>query len=202
MRRRSYQSARGNGRFVRSGWDEIEEIIAAANVYTIKTAGPDRVIGFSPIPAMSMVSYAAGSRYLSLIGGRVSELSTTGTATCRRRARKLGRADRRAGIGRLVQLGLHHRLGIQRAADAHPRCSLLHRGRYKGTKTVAITPDYSEVAKLSDLWLHPKQGTDAALAMAMGHVILKEFFFDRKAARRLFLRLREPLHRPADAGAA
>jgi nitrate reductase alpha subunit len=31
--------------------------------------GPDRVIGFSPIPAMSMVSYAAGSRYLSLLGG-------------------------------------------------------------------------------------------------------------------------------------
>jgi nitrate reductase alpha subunit len=40
---------------------------------------------------------------------------------------------------------------------------------------VAITPDYSEVAKLTDHWLHPKQGTDAALAMAFGHVILKEF---------------------------
>ena len=31
--------------------------------------GPDRLIGFSPIPAMSMVSYAAGARYLSLLGG-------------------------------------------------------------------------------------------------------------------------------------
>jgi nitrate reductase alpha subunit len=47
---------------------------------------------------------------------------------------------------------------------------------------VAITPDYSEVAKLSDLWLHPKQGTDAALAMAMGHVILREFFLDRQVS--------------------
>src|SRR6516162_1418727 len=45
------------------------KIIAAANVYTIKTWGPDRVVGFSPIPAMSMVSYASGARYLSLIGG-------------------------------------------------------------------------------------------------------------------------------------
>jgi nitrate reductase alpha subunit len=34
------------------------------------------------------------------------------------------------------------------------------------------------VAKLADLWLHPKQGTDAALAMAMGHVILREFHLD------------------------
>ncbi|MCZ2439878.1 MAG: nitrate reductase subunit alpha, partial [Burkholderiales bacterium] len=54
--------------------------------------------------------------------------------------------------------------------------------RYKGTKTVAVTPDYSEVAKLADLWMHPKQGTDAAVAMAMGHVILKEFYFERRAA--------------------
>ena len=40
--------------------------------------------------------------------------------------------------------------------------------RYKGTKTVAITPDYAEVAKLSDEWLNPKQGTDAALAHGHG----------------------------------
>ena len=30
------------------------------------------------------------------------------------------------------------------------------------------------------MWLHPKQGTDAALAMAMGHVILREFHLDRQ----------------------
>jgi nitrate reductase alpha subunit len=47
----------------------VTEIIGAANAYTIKTHGPDRVAGFSPIPAMSMVSYAAGTRYLSLLGG-------------------------------------------------------------------------------------------------------------------------------------
>ena len=45
-----------------------------------------------------------------------------------------------------------------------------------------MTPDYSEVAKLGDLWLHPKQGTDAAMAMAMGHVILKEFHLDKPSA--------------------
>src|SRR3546814_3252659 len=43
----------------------------AANAYTIKEYGPDRRSGFSPIPAMSMISYAAGSRYLSLIGGNL-----------------------------------------------------------------------------------------------------------------------------------
>ena len=68
-KREAYTAKRGLGGFVRATWDEVTEIIAAANAYTIKKHGPDRVIGFSPIPAMSMVSYAAGSRYLSLIGG-------------------------------------------------------------------------------------------------------------------------------------
>ena len=68
-KRRDYQQVRGLGGFVRASWKEVNELIAAANAYMIKKYGPDRVAGFSPIPAMSMVSYAAGSRYLSLIGG-------------------------------------------------------------------------------------------------------------------------------------
>ena len=55
-----------------------------------------------------------------------------------------------------------------RTPDAHssPRCATRVQNR-------AVTPDYSEVIKIADLWPHPKQGTDAALAMAMGHVILR-----------------------------
>src|SRR5699024_6366122 len=67
--RESYTRTRGKGGFVRASWDEVTEIIATANVYTVRKYGPDRVFGFSPIPAMSMISYAAGTRYLSLIGG-------------------------------------------------------------------------------------------------------------------------------------
>src|SRR5690606_41582558 len=55
-RRRRYQRARGKGGMVRVTWDEATEMIAAAHVHTIKTYGPDRVAGFSPIPAMSMRS--------------------------------------------------------------------------------------------------------------------------------------------------
>ncbi|VEC30461.1 respiratory nitrate reductase 1 subunit alpha [Escherichia coli] len=61
---KSFKQARGRGGFVRSSWQEVNELIAASNVYTIKNYGPDRVAGFSPIPAMSMVSYASGARYL------------------------------------------------------------------------------------------------------------------------------------------
>ncbi|MGQ0509762.1 MAG: nitrate reductase subunit alpha [Betaproteobacteria bacterium] len=180
--RRDYQSVRGMGGFVRSSWDEVNELIAAANVHTIKRHGPDRVIGFSPIPAMSMVSYAAGSRYLSLIGGVCMsfydwycDLPPSSPQVWGEQTDVPESADW-YNSGYIIAWGSN--VPQTRTPDAH----FFTEVRYKGAKTVAVTPDYSEVAKLSDIWLHPKQGTDAAMAMAMGHVILKEHYFDRRSA--------------------
>ncbi|MFF4291561.1 molybdopterin-dependent oxidoreductase, partial [Streptomyces sp. NPDC001633] len=47
-RRRRYQQARGKDGLVRASWDEALEIVAAAQVHTIKAYGPDRIAGFSP----------------------------------------------------------------------------------------------------------------------------------------------------------
>jgi nitrate reductase / nitrite oxidoreductase, alpha subunit len=171
---------RGRGGFVRSTWEEVREIIAAANIHTIKTWGPDRIIGFSPIPAMSMVSYASGARYLSLIGGTLlsfydwyCDLPPSSPQTWGEQTDVPESADW-YNSGYIIAWGSN--VPQTRTPDAH----FFVEARYNGTTVVAITPDYSEVAKLSDLWLHPKQGTDAAFAMAMGHVILREFFLDRQ----------------------
>jgi nitrate reductase alpha subunit len=179
-KRREYQSRRGLGGFVRSSWDEVNEIIAAANAYTVKAFGPDRVVGFSPIPAMSMVSYAAGSRYLSLIGGVCMsfydwycDLPPSSPQTWGEQTDVPESAD---WYNSTYIIAWGSNVPQTRTPDAH----FFTEVRYKGAKTVAITPDYSEVAKLSDVWLHPKQGTDAALGMAMGHVILKEFHVERQ----------------------
>jgi nitrate reductase alpha subunit len=180
--RRSYQSVRGLGGFARSGWDEVNEIIAASNIHTIRRYGPDRIIGFSPIPAMSMVSYAAGSRYLSLIGGVCMsfydwycDLPPASPQVWGEQTDVPESADW-YNSSYIIAWGSN--VPQTRTPDAH----FFTEVRYKGAKTVAITPDYSEVAKLSDLWMHPKQGTDAAVAMAMGHVVLKEFYFDKRTA--------------------
>ncbi|MGZ5250026.1 MAG: nitrate reductase subunit alpha, partial [Caldimonas sp.] len=176
-RRRDYQQVRGLGGFVRSSWDEVNEIVAAANVYTIKKHGPDRVVGFSPIPAMSMVSYAAGSRYLSLIGGVCMsfydwycDLPPSSPQVWGEQTDVPESAD---WFNSSFIIAWGSNVPQTRTPDAH----FFTEVRYKGTKTVAVTPDYSEVAKLADIWMNPKQGTDAAVAMAMGHVILKEFYF-------------------------
>ena len=162
----SYKSARGLGGFVRSSWDEVNEIIASANVYTTKQYGPDRVIGFSPIPAMSMVSYAAGSRYLSLMGGVCMsfydwycDLPPASPMTWGEQTDVPESADW-YNSNYIIAWGSN--VPQTRTPDAH----FFTEVRYKGAKTVSITPDYSEVAKLTDMWLNPKQGTDAAMAMA------------------------------------
>jgi nitrate reductase alpha subunit len=174
-----YKTQRGLGGFVRSSWDEVNELIAAANIYTSKTWGPDRIFGFSPIPAMSMVSYAAGSRYLSMIGGVCMsfydwycDLPPSSPQIWGEQTDVPESADW-YNSGFIMAWGSN--VPQTRTPDAH----FFTEVRYKGTKTVAVTPDYSEVAKLCDIWMHPKQGTDAAMAMAMGHVILKEFHVDR-----------------------
>ena len=179
-KRESYVSIRGHGGFVRATWDEVNEIIAAANAYTVRTYGPDRVIGFSPIPAMSMVSYAAGSRYLSLIGGVCMsfydwycDLPPASPQTWGEQTDVPESADW-YNAGFLILWGSN--VPQTRTPDAH----FYTEARYRGAKSAVVSPDYAEATKFADIWLNPKQGTDAALAMAMGHVILREFHLDRR----------------------
>ena len=177
-----YKSIRGRGGFVRASWADLEEIIAAANTYTIKTHGPDRVVGFSPIPAMSMVSYAAGTRYLSLIGGVCMsfydwycDLPPSSPQTWGEQTDVPESAD---WYNSTFLMLWGSNVPQTRTPDAH----FMTEVRYKGAKIVTVTPDYSEASKFGDIWLHPKQGTDAALALAMGHVVLKEFHLTNKIA--------------------
>ncbi len=179
--RASYVTSRGKGGFVRANWDEATEIVATANAYTTKKYGPDRVWGFSPIPAMSMVSYAAGSRYLSLLGGVCMsfydwycDLPPASPMTWGEQTDVPESADW-YNAGYLILWGSN--VPQTRTPDAH----FYTEARYRGTKSAVVSPDYSEAAKFGDIWLNAKQGTDAALAMAFGHVILREFHLDRQA---------------------
>jgi nitrate reductase alpha subunit len=179
-KRRDWVSKRGRGGFIRASWEEVNEIIAAANAYTIREYGPDRIAGFSPIPAMSMISYAAGARYLSLIGANLlsfydwyCDLPPSSPQTWGEQTDVPESADW-YNAGFLLVWGSN--IPMTRAPDAH----FYAESRYRGTKSVVIAPDYNEAAKFSDMWLHPKQGTDAALALAFGHVVLRDFHLDRQ----------------------
>jgi nitrate reductase alpha subunit len=181
-RRRRYQQARGKGGLVRVTWDEAQEIVAAAHVHTIGTHGPDRVAGFSPIPAMSMVSHATGARFLSLIGGSMLSFYDWYADLPVASPQMFGDQTDVPESGDwwdasyLVMWGSN--VPVTRTPDAH----WMAEARYRGQKVVVVSPDYADNVKFADEWLPAQPGTDGALAMAMGHVILKEFFVDRTTA--------------------
>ena len=181
VKAKAYKSRRGKGGFMRASWDEVTELVAAAHVYTTKEYGPDRVIGFSPIPAMSMVSYAAGTRFLSLMGGVslsfydwYADLPPASPQVWGDQTDVPESADW-WDAGYLMMWGSN--IPQTRTPDAH----FMTEARYRGQKVIAISPDYAGNTKFADEWLPATAGSDAALAMSMGHVILKEFFVDRQS---------------------
>ncbi len=181
--RSRYHKARGKGGLVRSSWPEVLEIIGAAHVYTAKEYGPDRIFGFSPIPAMSMASHASGARFISLMGGSMlsfydwyCDLPVASPQVFGDQTDVPESADW-WNASYLIMWGAN--VPVTRTPDAH----FMAEARYRGQKVVTVSPDYADNTKFADEWMAPHPGTDGALAMAMGHVVLKEFFIERQVPR-------------------
>ncbi|MCB0365773.1 MAG: nitrate reductase subunit alpha [Bdellovibrionaceae bacterium] len=180
-KRKKYQNARGKGGFRRAHWDEVLELMAVANIYTAQKYGPDRVTGFSPIPAMSMLSYAAGGRFLQLFGGinlsfydwycdlptAFPEIWGEQTDVCE--SADWYNAKMIADMGACLNM------------TRTPDCHFFAESRHNGTKAVVFSPDFSQVCKYADQWVPLHAGSDGAFWMAVTHVILKEYHHEKKS---------------------
>ncbi|MFQ6677125.1 MAG: nitrate reductase subunit alpha [Fidelibacterota bacterium] len=180
-KRKRWQRARGKGGFRRANWDTVREIIAASMAHTIKEHGPDRIAGFSPIPAMSMISYASGARLMQLIGG-VSlsfydwycDLPNASPETWGEQTDVQESADW-YNAKMLAVMGAN--LNMTRTPDVH----FAAEARHNGTKMVVFSPDFSQVSKYADEWISINAGQDGAWWMAVNHVILKEFHHEKQS---------------------
>jgi len=178
--RQRWQKARGKGGFRRTSWDTVLEMMAAANIHTIKKHGPDRIAGFSPIPAMSMISYAAGARMLQLMGGIslsfydwYCDLPNASPETWGEQTDVQESADW-YNAKMLAVMGSN--LNMTRTPDCH----FAAEARHNGTKMVVFSPDFSQVAKYADEWMSINAGQDGAWWMAVNHVLLKEFHHEKQ----------------------
>jgi len=176
----SYKKMRGKGGHVRVSWEAATQLIVAQLIYTIRKYGPDRIAGFTPIPAMSMISYASGARLISLLGGEMlsfydwyADLPPASPQIWGEQTDVPESSDW-YNSGYLIMWGSN--VPLTRTPDAH----FMTEVRYKGTKVVSVAPDYAENVKFADNWLAPNPGTDAAIAQAMTHVILNEFYHERQ----------------------
>jgi anaerobic selenocysteine-containing dehydrogenase len=60
----------------------------------------------------------------------------------------------------------------------------LKAAKKRGARMIVIDPKRTRVAQMADLWLAPRVGTDAALALAMTHVLIGEGLYDRDFVER------------------
>jgi nitrate reductase alpha subunit len=177
--RKKYQQARGKGGFRRVTWARPRSSSPRPTCTPCRSTVPDRLVGFSPIPAMSMISYASGARFLQLMGGVALSFydwycdlppaspEIWGEQTDVAESADWFHAKFIATVGSNVLM--------TRTPDAH----FLVEARHKGAKVVVFSPDFSQTSKVADEWIPINQGSDTAFWMAVNHVILREFHADR-----------------------
>jgi nitrate reductase alpha subunit len=180
-KRKAYQVERGKGGLVRISWDEAATLVAASLVHTIQAHGADRIFGFTPIPAMSMVCYASGARFLSLIGGVLASFydwyCDLPPASPQMWGEQTDVPESADWYDSSYMIVWGTNLPMTRTPDAH----FFTEARYRGARVAAVAPDYAEYVKFADTWLPARAGTDAALAMSMSHVVMQEYFIDRQS---------------------
>ena len=173
--RTRYQKARGKGGFRRASWDEMLEIISAANIHTLKEHGPDRITGFSPIPAMSQISYASGARFLQLMGGVCLSFYDWYCDLPPSSPEMWGEQTDVAESADWYNSKMIAVMGANLNMTRTPDCHFIPEARNNGSKVVTFSPDFNQVAKFGDEWVPVHAGQDGAFWMAVNHVILKEY---------------------------
>lgn len=179
-RSKKYKSARGKAGWRRVKWEEATEIISASLVYTIQKYGPDHIASFSPIPAMSMVSFLSGQRLNNLLGGTMLSFYEWYHDLPHIMPMMWGDQTDVAESADWYQSVYWIVVGSNLPMTRTPDCHFASEHKFNGGKLVNLAPNYSDVTKFADLWVPVRPGTDAAFLSACIHVILQEFHHQRQ----------------------
>jgi len=169
---------RGEGQWERISWDEALTEIAEHVIDEVTEGRYDAISGFTPIPAMSPVSFASGTRLINLLGGVshsfydwYSDLPPGQPITWGHQTDNAESADW-YNADYIIVWGSN--INVTRIPDA----KYFLDAQYDGTKRVGVFTDYSQTAIHTDEWLSPSPGTDTALALGMARTIVEEGLYD------------------------
>ena len=168
--------ARGEGKWARVSWDEALDAMADGLARVRHKYGPEAIVG------ATSGAYFSRSVILALtlrsIGSPNWMINQDLCGGCRAvSARTMG-------------------LDITRGEDIdNTRCALivgrnpaiadpvewaaLKTAKKRGARLIVVDPKRTPTAQIADLWLAPRIGTDAALALAMTHVLISEGLYDK-----------------------
>jgi anaerobic selenocysteine-containing dehydrogenase len=165
--------------FERIGWDEALDTIAARLDEASRKYGPESILPYSYAGTIGVLGFGSmDRRFFHRLGA--SQLNRTicssagGDALVSVYGRKLG-TD--------TEHFRHSRFILAWGANIHGNnvhlWPMVEEARRKGAKLVVIDPYATRTAKLADWHIPIHPGTDAALALGLMHVILRDGLYDR-----------------------
>jgi anaerobic selenocysteine-containing dehydrogenase len=187
---------KGEGRFERASWDEALDGVASRLQAVIEEHGPAAILPYSFYGTEGMVqAYSLDRRFFARLGATRLERSICGSTAAAGLKATLG-----TDTGILPEDIEASRLilvwGANPVVGSPHSWAFIEKARENGARVVVIDPLRSATAARADWHLQPLPGTDAALALGMMHVIVREDLEDRDYVERYTLgfdRLRERL---------
>lgn len=165
---------KGSGNFARITWDEAIAEITTRWRDIITEHGAQCILPYSYAGTLGLVnSSVTNSRFWNRLGASRLERSICGAAAEEAVLLTIG-----ARLAPAPQMLVHSKLifiwGSNPASTAPHLMPFLREAQRKGTRVVVIDPIRTLTARSADLHVQPFPGTDAALALAMMHVMVKE----------------------------
>jgi len=171
--------AKGEGRFERITWDEALAEIASRFREVIGRHGPQAILPYSYAGNMGLLSYGSmDRRFFHALGASRLDRTICASAGFGGLEATLGKA-----LGFDPEAVVHARLIV--AWGANIVSSNVHlwpfveEARRRGARLVVVDPYRSRTAERADRHLALLPGTDAALALAVMHVIFRDGLEDR-----------------------
>jgi anaerobic selenocysteine-containing dehydrogenase len=177
---------KGTGDFVPISWDEAVETIAEHWRGIIATDGAEAILPFSYAGSMGQVQYYAGHPFFHALGA-----SRLDRSICVSTAYAGWRATVGAVTGndseQMVGADLVVLWGVNASYSTINVMTLVKQARARGAHVIAIDPYRTPTAQQADEHLMVRPGTDAALALAVMHVLVAEGRIDRAYIERATL---------------
>jgi anaerobic selenocysteine-containing dehydrogenase len=175
--------AKGEGRFEPVSWDAAIEEIAHRWRRVIAQWGGEAILPFSYAGTLGLVQYWAGHPLFHALGAsqldRTICVATAYAGWAATVGTVAGNDSEQMADSDLVVLW-----GINASHTHINLMSLVKKARRRGAFVVCIDPYRTQTAKLADLHLQPRPGTDGALALGMMHVLVGEGLVDHDYIRR------------------
>jgi DMSO reductase family type II enzyme molybdopterin subunit/DMSO reductase family type II enzyme chaperone len=175
---------RGCGRWQRVSWDQALDEIADQLIDVLVADGPDAIFQPGGTHLYSQASEGMGANaFFEALGTPLPSPNVEIGDDHQGAAITAGKVVFADSADNWFHADLILVWGGNPAYTNVPNYHYIAEARYRGARVIAISPDYNASAVHADLWLPVAPGSDAALALSLCQVIVREGLFKAAFAR-------------------